>query len=195
MSIVTLKKKTQAKYNNVSVGQSQFSLNGIRRLQGYVGQTSLSRNLPKTIKKGDTAQGYGGCCGQYQRNEISPAEIWSTEDNTTVKSSVLSQSGHLRTQYEWNCPPTWKPDTNQINSSSVYTQFVTKSTIQEYNQCDNTAPPVSYTTNCNRPSAKCSLSKNPTTITQSEYIENITQSCTTAPSMVIHLDRTPVLGS
>ena len=33
MSIATLKKKTQAKYNNLSVGQKQFSINGTTRNQ------------------------------------------------------------------------------------------------------------------------------------------------------------------
>ena len=36
MSLATLKKKTQAQYRNVSVGQPQFSINGTHRSQGYV---------------------------------------------------------------------------------------------------------------------------------------------------------------
>ena len=47
MSIVTLKKKTQSQYNNVSVGHRQFSLNGTHRSPGWVGQTTLSRSLPE----------------------------------------------------------------------------------------------------------------------------------------------------
>ena len=50
MSIATLKRKTQTKYNNMSVGSTQgFSLNGGFRNQGYVGQTSLSRSLSRTL--------------------------------------------------------------------------------------------------------------------------------------------------
>ena len=45
MSLATLKKKTEAKYKNLSVGLPQFSINGSLRNQGYVGQTSLSRSL------------------------------------------------------------------------------------------------------------------------------------------------------
>jgi hypothetical protein len=48
MSIATLKKKTQSQYNNVSVGQKQFSLNGTRRSQGWVGQTALARRRAAT---------------------------------------------------------------------------------------------------------------------------------------------------
>ena len=66
MSIVALKKKTAAKYNNMSVNTKEgFSLNGTRRLQGYVGQTSLSRSLPRTLMRGTTIRGHGGCCGTY----------------------------------------------------------------------------------------------------------------------------------
>ena len=42
MSIATLKRKTFAKYNNSSVQSNEgFSINGMYRNQGYVGQTSL----------------------------------------------------------------------------------------------------------------------------------------------------------
>jgi len=54
MSIATLKRKTQTQYNNMSVGsKTGFSLNGTHRSQGYIGQTSLSRSLPKTLMKGN----------------------------------------------------------------------------------------------------------------------------------------------
>ena len=38
MSIVALKRKTAAKYNNSSVGVPQFSINGGHRNQGWVVQ-------------------------------------------------------------------------------------------------------------------------------------------------------------
>ena len=60
MSIATLKKKTAAKYNNASVNVPQFSINGGYRNQGWVGQTTLSRSLPKTPMVGNTPKGHGG---------------------------------------------------------------------------------------------------------------------------------------
>ena len=57
MSIVALKKKTAAKYNNMSVGVAQFSINGGHRNQGWVGQTALSRSIPKTPMRGGAARG------------------------------------------------------------------------------------------------------------------------------------------
>ena len=45
MSIATLKRKTQTKYNNMSVGLNGFSIVGTHRNQGYVGQPSLTRSI------------------------------------------------------------------------------------------------------------------------------------------------------
>jgi hypothetical protein len=114
MSIATLKKKTQAKYNNNSVGVSQFAINGTHRNQGYVGQTSLSRSLPRTLAKGNTPKGHGGCCGKYVVAPSILSAVTSTEDNSVVKSSVLSYNGMIATQYRWIRRPqpytTVKPD-------------------------------------------------------------------------------------
>ena len=56
MSIATLKKKTAAKYNNMSVSgpfrnNNGFSLYGGQRNEGYIGKDSLGNSLPKTILK------------------------------------------------------------------------------------------------------------------------------------------------
>ena len=109
MSIVTLKRKTQAKYNNVSVGKNVFSINGVFRNQGYVGQTSLGRSIPKILEQSNNV-----CC--------------STEDSSTVKQSVLSNSGMLRTKYRWITRPspyaTVKSDVN--NNTSDQSTYITK---------------------------------------------------------------------
>jgi len=111
MSIATLKRKTQAKYNNMSVGVPHFSINGAFRNQGYVGQTSLSRSTPDGIP-----------C--------------STEDSITIKSSVLGTSGMLSTKYRWIRRPqpyaTVKPDINNNTSDqSTYITRKMKQTISE----------------------------------------------------------------
>jgi hypothetical protein len=100
MSVATLKRKTFAKYNNSSVNSKNgFSLNGTHRNQGYVGQTSLSRSLPRTLMKGNTARGHGGCCGTYKSYPIIQSCVTSTEDNSVVKSSVISTKGLISTRY------------------------------------------------------------------------------------------------
>ena len=65
--LATLKRKTSAKYNNVSVSNdSVFSLNGTRRIQGYVGQSLFGRYME-------------------------PCSC--TNDNTVVKTSINKRFG------------------------------------------------------------------------------------------------------
>lgn len=113
MSIATLKKKTQAKYNNVSVNSSTgFSLNGTFRNQGYVGQTSLSRSLPRTPMKGPTPRGHGGCCGTYYVGSIIQSGVTSLEDNQVIKGSVINSRGMMAERLCENPCNVVKPDNN-----------------------------------------------------------------------------------
>jgi hypothetical protein len=134
MSIVTLKKKTQTQYNNMSVGLKGFSLNGTHRSQGYVGQTSLSRSLPKTNMKGNVASGYGGCCGTFRKMPIVQSAVVSLNDPLVVKPSVVGTYGMLETKYQWIRRPqpfaTVKPDGNHnINGASNYITYLGKKTV------------------------------------------------------------------
>jgi hypothetical protein len=111
MSIATLKRKTLAKYNNSSVNTGEgFSLNGTHRNQGYVGQTSLSRSLPRTLMKGNVIRGHGGCCGTYNIRPIVQSGVTSTEDNSVVKKSVMNTRGMINTRLSCDRCNTVKPD-------------------------------------------------------------------------------------
>lgn len=101
MSINTLKRKTYAKYKNNSVAVPQFSLNGTRRSQGYVGQDMRGRSLPKTIMKGNVPKGHGGCCGKYTIKPIVQSAVTSLNNPSVVKSSVLGTQGMIMTKYRW----------------------------------------------------------------------------------------------
>lgn len=101
MSIATLKKKTLHKYNNSSVGQSQFSLNGGYRSQGFVGQTSLSRSLVKTPMKGNVVRGHGGKDGTYIQHSNFTSDIVSLNDSTQIKQSVVSTESMIKQRYKW----------------------------------------------------------------------------------------------
>ena len=142
MSIATLKKKTQSQYNNVSVGYRQFSLNGTHRSPGWVGQTTLSRSLPRTLFRGATARGHGGCCGTYRKTNVqSNIVCCNLNDNNVVKSSVLNTNGMLMTHYRWIRRPqpyaVVKPDnTLNINNQQSYIEHITKKAIQDYNTCN-----------------------------------------------------------
>jgi hypothetical protein len=140
MSVATLKKKTQTKYNNMSVGSDGFSLNGTRRSQGWVGQTMLSRSLPRTPMKGNTPRGHGGCCGTYNTAPgIIQSAVTSLNDPKKVKSTVITMKGMLEeklTPYHNNT--TVKPDSTQ-NSNNLweYTVNLGKITINTVDYCTN----------------------------------------------------------
>lgn len=120
MSIVTLKKKTQQLYNNASVnrGPNGFSLNGTRRSQGYIGQTSLSRSLPRTLARGNTPRGSGGNNGQFVVYPAITSGLINYNDANIVKPSVLDNNGSLMTRFRWirrgEPYSSVKPDTNNI---------------------------------------------------------------------------------
>jgi hypothetical protein len=156
MSIVTLKKKTQAQYNNASVGRPNFSLNGTLRNQGYVGQTSLSRTILKTPMRGNVACGHGGCCGKFDKSRmfLSVNPIANTLNNTKViKPSVINTSGMIETHYMWAKRPqpysTVKPDSNQnINDQHAYVTNLAKQTVADVNKCDASGNAVSSCKKC-----------------------------------------------
>ena len=141
MSVVTLKKKTQTKYNNMSVGSSQgFSLNGTRRNQGWVGQTTLSRSFPRTPMKGNTPRGHGGCCGTYNTAPgIIQSAVNSLNDPTKVKTTVVTMKGMLEEKLKpYRNYISVKPDSTQ-NSNNIweYTENLGKSTIYDADNCSN----------------------------------------------------------
>lgn len=149
MSIATLKRKTQTQYNNMSVGEKQFSLNGTHRNQGFVGQTSLSRSLPRSLMRGNTLRGHGGCCGTYEIKPIVQSAVKTTEDSSIVKSSVLNTQGMIDTKYRWIRRPqpfsSTKPDNiSNPNTQETYIEKLAKRTINEsLEECDR-----SRTSNC-----------------------------------------------
>jgi hypothetical protein len=143
MSIATLKRKSLTKYNNMSVGQNGFSLNGTHRSQGYIGQTSLSRSLSQTPMKDNTPKGSGGCCGTYLVNPIVQSAVKSTEDSSVVKKTVMNTSGMLSSRNRWakrGAPfATVKPDNNNnVNSQIDYITRLQKKVIADADSCYQT---------------------------------------------------------
>lgn len=134
MSIVTLKRKTQAKYNNNSTNSPNgFSLNGTHRNQGYIGQTSLSRSFPSTPMRGNVARGHGGCCGKYSQGHIIQSAVNSTEDPMVVKSSSLNTRGLIDTKYRWIRRPqpfSTVDKFQRVNSQSDYVYYIQQKTLK-----------------------------------------------------------------
>lgn len=149
MSLVTLKKKTAAKYNSMSANRSAFSLNGTRRSQGYVGQDTLGRSLPRTPMSGNVPRGHGGCCGTYTKGTIVQSGVTCTNDPSILKASVVGTSGQLSVQNKWVRRPqpfaVVKPDSNQnINTQQDYIARMQQKAILEAKNsetaCTSTAP-------------------------------------------------------
>jgi len=193
MSLATFKKKTQSKYNNSSVGVSQFSLNGGHRNQGYIGQTSLSRSLSRTIAKGPYVKGYGGQTLLNTQSSSILSAVTSPENASVIKPSVLSSFGVLATKYRWIRRPqpitTIKSDTNRnFNTQSSYLNHKKKELQNDLkNECPESTKQslsnqVSFSTinytRMNHPTV-CTYTKTIRFDTQSqgEYLESLTNNC------------------
>jgi hypothetical protein len=136
MSLATLKKKTASKYRNNSANLQQFSINGVYRNQGYIGQGSLGRTILRTPAKGTESQGHGGKDGKFLENDVKTSSINSTENNTHVKSSVLSTSGMLAKRNKWAKRPypysiTNPSDSNNQSTSGDYTVYKRKNALTD----------------------------------------------------------------
>jgi hypothetical protein len=154
MSIVTLKKKTLAQYNNSSVGQPQFSLNGTRRSSGYVGQDTLGRSLVRSLSKNGALKGHGGCCGKYPTPEIKTSpEMACLNDSSIVKSSSLNTNGLLMSRYRWIRRPqpysTTKPNSYlNNNNQSTYIDNLARKTLEDSSGCHIVRETVPKMLNC-----------------------------------------------
>lgn len=188
MSIATLKKKTQAQYNNMSVGSKHgFSLNGTHRSQGYVGQTMLSRSLPKTLMKG-----HGGLFGTYHKAPVVLSAVTSLNNPTVVKPSVLGTNGMLNTHFRWIRRPqpysTVKPDNNNnLNAQHDYITRLSKQTISEADKCSEIKKTVgTHSQKCSNKDAYfkhdiCSYTKDESdyvAMSNGEHITKIHDICT-----------------
>lgn len=140
MSIVTLKRKTQSKYNNMSVGKPQFSLNGTRRNYGYVGQDMLGRSLIRSLSKNGALKGHGGCCGKYPVSQIiTTPEMAGLNNPAGVKSASVNYAGLIASRHRWTRAKrysTVKPDNNLHNNvQSVYIRNLSRKAILDGSNC------------------------------------------------------------
>jgi hypothetical protein len=146
MSVATLKYKTLAKYNNSSVGVPQFSLNGGCRNQGWVGQTNLSRSLPRTLMRDGVARGFGGRQGTFRQMPIVTSSVTYQEDPRVIKTSVLDTTGMLEVKTQWSRRPldtgsgsAWKQDVNgNLGTAADRTSKLQRCT-QQLAQCNTAA--------------------------------------------------------
>lgn len=203
MSIATLKRKTAAKYNNMSVDVPQFSIVGGTRNQGWVGQGVRSRTIPPTRMRGDTQKGNGGCCGTY--NVAPLVKECCTNNASVMKRPSLGTNGMLQSRYRWVRRPqpytSVKPGAGNIlyRTSDEYTKRKARNIIcptcvmhipSEASTCMNcdTAPTM-FNNRLNTPQSFAHPYPNPTTktepymlksaSTQEDYLRRLDSCCTT----------------
>jgi hypothetical protein len=200
MSLATFKKKSQVLYQNLSVRQNGFSLNGGHRSAGYIGQSTQSRHLTRTLMKGNVIRGNGGCCGTYLVKNVAPSELACLNNPNVIKPSVENTEGMLHTKYKWfwSGRQSVKPDCNQSAVQSDYTSKIAKQTINcidKLNETVKTVPTVK-TVNCKtlptlaRPRNQsgftgtlrqrpiCPNTKADPYLSQGQYIQQMDKACT-----------------
>jgi len=133
MSVATLKKKTfrggNPRVDPISgVGNKGFSLNGSLRNIGGVGQFRMVSNVTRTLFRGNTPVGWGGCCGTYPQY-IANSGNCSTNDSSIVKLSTKNTKGMLDEKYlgilHGAYPNTWvKDDNNSYRITDTQSQYI-----------------------------------------------------------------------
>ena len=183
MSDATLKRKTFAKYNNSSVGTG-FSLNGTLRNQGWVGQDTRGRSLPKTLMKGNVIKGHGGNYGTYQQKDIVVSAVTSLNDSSVIKSSSLDTKGMIRTKYRWIWRPKPYSNTKQDTTRTTLSQseYIIGKSVNIVNNIDISYSNITSLACCeNLPKeARPKPTTNPQTV-QTRYPSNYTKTNMTRP--------------
>ena len=204
MSIVTLKKKTNAQYNNMSVGVPQFSINGGYRSLTYIGKSAQQDHYPRTLMNGNVVRGHGGCCGNYNRPGIVYSnDTISFQNSSVIKPSVLSTHGMLQTRFRWITRPqpfaTVKPDSNMnLNDSSDRTDRLKNCAIKSSptittrplpvnkptcNKC-NTIKTADYGSNSiMQPVSSVNIMKSDPYLTQEDYLQKKKFACTSSANL------------
>lgn len=149
MSLQAMKRKTGTLYRNLSANRTGFSINGTRRNQGYIGQTSLERHLVNTPMKGTVAKGAGGCCGTYRIGTIVQTGVNYFNNTGVVKKSVLGSYGRVRTHFRWIWRPqpytTVKPTAGlNLNTQGDRVSRRSSNYAKVVDGCTNMSKPCSY---------------------------------------------------
>jgi hypothetical protein len=187
MSIATLKKKTNQLYHTQSVGYRNFSLNGTHRSQGWVGQTSISRSLSRTLARGNTVRGNGGLNGTYTVHPPIASGLVDWNDNTVIKTSVVNSMEMLEIRNKclrrFDCPPK-NIVKKQSNNQEDYIKRLSKCALSKFDMIEkdsttkkDTAPKVCTTldskymkphyTSINKKHIACNTTKSASSVLES----------------------------
>ena len=143
MSEAVLKRKTRhIKVPISGIGKNGFSINGGYRNSGSVGTVNLGKSYNRTIYKGTSPVGVGGCCGKFVKNIISNINN-NTNDTNYVKRSVMNTNGYILATVKHptavfnnctnSCVKNWVKDFKALN----YSQGMFIRTLKIKNMCPN----------------------------------------------------------
>jgi hypothetical protein len=128
MSINTLKRKSETKYFDKVSKNTVFSLTGTQRLQGYIGQTNLSRSTKRTpYTRFGGPRGHGSKYGAYPINIHNSGKLLTCSNDATIKKPTMNTKGLMSSKFKWSKrghPYTVvQPDSNAslFDTSSRYT--------------------------------------------------------------------------
>lgn len=131
MSIVALKRKTKTLYNNQSVGENGFSINGTRRGMSYIGQSLASRNLERKYIRGAST---GGCCGTHNDPNQSTG-MCCVNDTTAIKTSSMNTTSYLLNKMKQVKPVVKKHENGYQNRlDKLYAGVINEDINSEYAQ-------------------------------------------------------------
>ena len=163
MSIVALKRKTNATYKTASTNQENFSLSGTRRNNSYIGQTI-----------------------------IKPTQFLCLNDSSVIKKSSMNTKAMIREKYKYVWRPlpysSFNPRGNSNINNSIQSEYISRLTKEaiassklttEGGLCDS-FPLTDISLSLSLSQAQCNIVKpesDYTSVSQSEYITRLTQIC------------------
>jgi|TARA_B110000114_G_scaffold20912_1_gene19927 hypothetical protein len=119
MSIVAMKRKSRVANKAISGYGEGFSLNGGRRSQGWVGQSSLGRGLNGTRFRGPNPM----AVGKLGSNSVVNSGRCSANDPSIIKRSTMNNAGHV--------------SANLRNPTSVFNEHCTAANSHDWVQVFN----------------------------------------------------------
>lgn len=144
MSIVALKRKTQAQSNQSGKSNGGFSLNNPRRVDSHSGEQRT-----QTAMRGLGYKGHGGCCGNFPINLVKSQYI-NVDPYNTPRKSTMNTQGMISTSYKWiNRPYPYSTFQQVVGSRGyeIYQKELKQSLKEKQNLCDGVVVEVSGTCN------------------------------------------------
>jgi hypothetical protein len=132
MSIIALKRKTQAQ-SNLSGKNGGFSLNNPRRIDAHTGEEKT-----QTSMRGLGYKGHGGCCGNFPIVLVKSQYV-NCDPFVGPRKSTLNTHGMISEKYKWINRPypysTFQPIITDNNGYEEYNNQLKLSLLEKQKLC------------------------------------------------------------